>query len=246
MRTRASSRRNSVSLSLEALETRLVPAILDPTATLTILPVLPIARADTELDVAVNLHAANGIYSYTVNWGDGSPTDFFSTPPGFAPLTHSFTHAYANPGIYTLDVLIPFQSDVSPNTQIDPNLTLTIYADPLDAPADPVLLPTGDPADPILPPASGPGDLVGSGSGTGSVPSGETPCGVRYGDGVAMVTGPFLDSGSQGMPWGANLSWSNSPAYSYGAANGMGWTDTQLPFLIMSPLPKCLSLLALN
>jgi RHS repeat-associated protein len=56
--------------------------------------------------------------------------------------------------------------------------------------------------------------------------------GLRYSDGSIEVPASDLGSAGFGAPWGQARTWTSNPVYSFRAANGFGWNDSQLPYLI--------------
>jgi RHS repeat-associated protein len=55
---------------------------------------------------------------------------------------------------------------------------------------------------------------------------------VRYFDGVVQLSNTDLSSGGFGTPWGQTRSWTNGPGYAARGDNGVGWVDTQKPYLL--------------
>jgi hypothetical protein len=66
----------------------------------------------------------------------------------------------------------------------------------------------------------------------GDSSSGASSFPVRYADGVAQIAGTDLASWGFGTRWAQTRSWTNGPGYAADGVNGVGWVDTQMPYLL--------------
>jgi hypothetical protein len=175
-----------------------------------------------------------------VDWGDGTPDDQFQVN---SPVVYD-THTYANPGTYTVTVLVgeivgaPSGQGTGPAfvaASNAPTSSVNTSSCNCGCPNEEgSLMQNGSSGQDavrvgsISPIPNRPGFLMGAG------PSQSTTNPVRYADGVVTIAETDLHSDGFGFPWGQTRSWTNGPGYATGSDNGNGWVDTYVPHLLQA------------
>jgi hypothetical protein len=216
---RRKPQRRGAQLWLEGLEDRIVPStntttLLTPSAN----GLLP--GQMLSLVAKVKPVSGTGTPTGTVSFFNGSTSlGSASLSGGAAGITVSAGFAS---GAFTLSA--QYGGDTNFNTSTSINTPLVV--------ADPNSVPNsigtgcncGCPNDVGSVQQTNP-NASGSTSGSSSFP-------IRYADGVAQIASTDLMSNGFGSHWAQTRSWTNGPGYAADEVNGVGWVDTQMPYLL--------------